>query len=200
MAEELRGIARRRGAASAARTATNFVFWGGLTLLTSGAAQAQVIETPVGAGPETKSISVRVGAYLPSDATVRKYGGKSVPAFQVDYKLQIVPFQNSVGSIGVGYIERDNLRIIPIVLNQTWREPGRTFFGQGYYYGAGAGLYSIRLDAPDTSNKSKLLFGLNVHGGLDFNNTLFGDVTYQYVFKYDSKSVSGFIISLGARL
>ena len=201
MAETLRGIARRKGAVSAAQRATNILFWGGIALLASGgAARAQVVENVTSAGPESKNIAIRLGAYLPTESDARNYGGRQLPGIQVDYKVQIVPLQNSVGAVSVGYIERNNLRIIPILLNQTWREPGRTIFGQEYYYGLGAGLYSVRMSTPDTDGKPKALFGFNIHAGLDFNNSFFGDVTYHHIYKYNNKFVGGFMFSLGARL
>jgi hypothetical protein len=203
LAIELRGIVRRNGAMSAARkcigAASLLVGAGVILLATGGVAQAQIVENDFQSGPEHKNLSIHLGAQLPSDRDIRKGGGRIIYGIEANYKIQVVPLQNSIGEIGIGYYERNDYRLIPFTLTQIWREPGRTLFGQNYYYGGGISLNSVRFNYPDTSGNSKLLFGAHIVGGLDFGNTFFAELKYAYIFKYDGKFPGGFFPSVGMR-
>lgn len=157
-------------------------------------AQAQVVE------PATRRpYAIRIGDYIPSESDAQRAGGTHNLAIEFDYTVQRIAERSSVAVVSLGYIERDNLRIIPFTLSQIYREPGYSFLGRGYYYGGGVGIYAVRLGLPDTSGDVKGLFGVHALVGIDVSDTLFVDAKYHYPFHYDSKFFGGLQIGAGVR-
>jgi hypothetical protein len=196
----LRGVASTvRTTLTAHRTAKKLVMGGmaALALLaaTGGEARAQFVEPAA-----RKPLAVRLGVYVPSEPEGRSGGGDYMWALEVDYTIQRMPERRSISIITAGFIERNDLRIIPLTVGQVWREQGNPlYFGESYYYGLGAGIYNVRLSAPDTSGNDKFIPGGYVHAGIELNSKYFVEAKYHYLAKYDRKFVGGLLFSVGAR-
>lgn len=157
-------------------------------------AQAQVVDTAT-----RKPYAIRIGDYIPSENAAQRAGDTHNLAIEFDYTVQRIAERSSVAVVSLGYIERDDLRVIPFTLSQVYREPGYSFLGRGYYYGAGIGIYAVRLALPDTSGDVKGLFGVHALVGIDVSDTLFVDAKYHYPFHYDRKFFGGLQIGAGVR-
>lgn len=197
---KLRGVASPvRTTPTAQRTVKNFLLGGmaALALLaaTSGEARAQFVEPAA-----RKPFAVRLGTYIPSEPEGRAAGGDYMWALEVDYTIQRMPERTSVSIISTGFIERGDLRIIPLTVGQVWRQQGNPlYFGESYFYGFGGGVYNVRLSAPDTSGNDKFIPGGYIHAGIDFNSKYFFETKYHYIAKYDRKFIGGLMFSVGAR-
>lgn len=161
----------------------------------TGAAHAQ----GVAAGIENP-FAVKLGGFVPSSVDARRASSDVLFAAEVEYTIQSLFGSNrsSYTTVAIGYTKQEDLRIIPFTLNQIFKDPGNVS-GVGYYYGGGIGLYSVDLDRPDTSGKTKTLFGLNAVAGIDLTKNWLIEAKYHYPFDYDNKFVGGFQIMAGYR-
>jgi hypothetical protein len=197
LTEKLRSAAS--SAARAARSLGRYYMVGGLaalTLLSTGkTAQAQFVEPSA-----RKPFAIRLGTYIPSARDGRAAGGDYMWAIEGDYTIQRLPERSSVSVLSVGYIERNDLRIVPLTIGQIWREPRNPDYpGKSYFYGLGLGLYNIRVSQPDTSSETKYIFGGYVTAGIDFTDKFFGEVKYHYMARIDRKFVGGLMFAVGTR-
>lgn len=154
-------------------------------------AQAQTIPTAV-----TKPFALKVGAYNPSADKARRASSDVLFSIEAEYTIQnLVEANSSYSVFTVGYIGQDGLRIIPITVGQNWTD-GK----QNYFYGAGLGLYNVKMELPGfTSNEDKYIFGFYGTLGLNITKQTFAEVKYHYPYKYDSQFVGGFQIMAGYR-
>jgi hypothetical protein len=149
-----------------------------------------------------KPFAFRVGDYLPTYKETRQIGGTHNLALEFDYIAQRIPESSAVSVVSVGYIERENFRMIPLTIGLIFRDPGtgrNNLLGVPYYYGVGGGLYLTRMTAPDTDGRNKYIFGGYAVGGLDLTPTLFTEAKYHYVSRYDRKWPGGLQLSVGVR-
>jgi hypothetical protein len=168
---------------------------GGMALWSFGAAGAARAQE---AG--IKPLAVKVGAYLPSDMDARSASSDILLMVEAEYTIQNIVESNyfSQVQVGIGYTERDELRIIPVTLSQVFRNSNAAP-GAGYYVGIGLGVYFTELNLPDTSGETKSLFGGFVVGGLDFGGSLFAEAKYHVISRYDRKNVDGLQLAVGVR-
>ncbi len=167
----------------------------GLALLgVGGTARAQAVDESA-----RKSYALRIGTFIPTEQDARRAGGTQNLAIEGDWTIQRLPERSSVGVLSVGYIEREQLRIVPVTISQIYRDPGANFWGKPYYYGLGIGIYSVRMNYPGTDDRVKHLLGGLVTAGLDLTSTLFIDAKYHYISKYDNEFVGGAQLAVGVR-
>ena len=170
----------------------------GLSLLTlTGSAQAQTRNRD-----DVNSSSIKLGFYSPGSGIARRAGGTQILNFEADTVVQHIPERNETSVFGVGYIERDNLRIIPVMLSQLTHDNKRTS-SYDYYYGYGLGIFSARLLAggtDTTSGQTKTLIGAQFVAGLNLTESTFVEAKYLYPSKYDQKFIGGLQIMFGMRL
>ena len=168
----------------------------GLMLPTLIGAAARAQDTP-----GEKPLAAKAGFFFPTDSAARDAGGNGMLLLEVDYTLQtLIDNSTLLGhtSIGIGYTERRDLRIIPITLSETFRD-SRAAPGTGYYYGVGLGLYLTRLESGSTSGDTKNLFGGYAVGGVSLGSNLFAEAKYHLISRYDGKNVSGIQVTIGTR-
>jgi hypothetical protein len=157
----------------------------------SGTARAQEYEDP----PQRKALALKLGLYVPSNDDARAAGvGDRILSLEADYVVQHLIESNSVSVASVGYISKDALRIMPVTISQVFRQPGTN-----YYYGAGIGLYSVRLSLPDTDGSVKNMFGGFGVVGMDLGQSLLAEIKYHYLNKYDNKFLGGLLFQIGGR-
>lgn len=160
---------------------------------TEKAAQAQAVSEAA-----RKPFAIKLGVYMPSVKEVREFSGVFNFSIEGDVVIQRFPEISSQSIFSIGYIEREGLRLIPVTVSQIFRDPNNPS-GRDYYYGFGLGVYSTRLDAPDTTGRIKNLPGAFLVTGLDINEKLLVEVKYHILYRYDRKNVNGLQISLGRR-
>lgn len=158
----------------------------------SGSAQAQSRYS------QTNSVSLKVGAFLSSGKDARRAGGREILSFEADYVVQQIPEQNQIGVLSIGYIERDNIRILPLTISQITYDSQKVS-SYTLYHGFGIGLYSAHLDVADTSGRTKTLFGGLATVGLNLSDRTFVEAKYHYISKYDTKFIGGLQFLVGAR-
>jgi hypothetical protein len=170
----------------------------GLSLLTlAGSAQAQTKNKY-----DVNSSSIKLGFFSPGSGQARLGGGTHILNLEADTVVQYIPERNENSVLSIGYIERDNLRIIPITLSQITHDNKRTS-GYDFYYGYGLGLYSARLNlggGETTSGSTKTLIGAHAVFGLNLTETTFMEAKYLYPGKYDDKFIGGLQLMYGIRL
>lgn len=168
----------------------------GLSLLTvSSGAWAQQIDNKYA----VNGTAIKLGFFSPGSGAARRGGGSQILNIEGDLIVQHVADRNETGVLSIGYIERDNLRIIPITLSQLTHKSA----GYDYYYGYGIGLYSTRLNlggATTTSGASKTLIGAHATLGLNLTATTFIEAKYLYPGRYDNQFIGGLQIMFGRRL
>jgi hypothetical protein len=154
-------------------------------------AQAQLIPPAV-----NKPFAVKLGAYNPSENTARRASSDVLFSIEAEYTVQnLIELNASYSTISVGYIREGGLRIIPITVGQNFTD-GR----QNYFYGAGLGLYNVKMELPGfTSNQDKYIFGVYGVLGLNITKQVFAEVKYHYPYKYDDQFVGGFQLMGGYR-
>jgi hypothetical protein len=168
---------------------------GALGIAATGTAQAQL--TPDSA--VNKPFAAKIGIFAPSGKDVRRYGSNINLALEGEYRLQVLPSNNSVTLASIGYIGGDeDFQMVPLTISQIYRG-ANNFVGNSYYYGLGVGIYATKLNAPDTTGKVKGLLGGFLVAGLEARGPLFGEVKYHYVSKYDDKFVGGLQVTAGLR-
>lgn len=170
----------------------------GLSLMTFvGGAQAQTRSKY-----DINSSAIKIGFYSPGSGQARQGGGTHILSLEADSVVQYVPERNETSVLSLGYIERDNLRIIPLTLTQLTHDAKRTS-SYDYYYGYGLGVYSARLNlggTETTSGATKTLIGAHAVIGLNLTEKTFLEAKYLYPGKYDSKFIGGLMVSYGIRL
>lgn len=171
----------------------------GLSLLTiSGSAWAQQPRSKY----QVNGTSIKLGFFSPGSGSARQGGGTQILSAEADMVIQYVPERSETGVLSIGYIERDNLRIIPITLSQLTHDHKQTS-GYDYYYGYGIGLYSARLNvggANTTSGASKTLIGGHAVLGLNLSESTFIEAKYLYPGRYDNQFIGGFQLMFGRRM
>ncbi len=153
-------------------------------------AQAQVgVERP---------LSVQAGVFLPIDRFVRAGSDDALLMVEVRYTVQNLITSNSITVLSAGYTRSQDFLMAPITLAQIFRNS--PIPGTGAYYGAGIGIYITDLDIPDTSGRTKNLFGGFLMAGMNFSQgRAFAEAKYHIVNQYDTKQVDGLQLSVGAR-
>ncbi|MBC8102399.1 MAG: hypothetical protein H7Z41_07405 [Cytophagales bacterium] len=168
---------------------------GAISLIAAGVSHAQVTTS----SPANKPYAFKIGVFVPSGKDVRRSADDLNLALDADIRLQVLPGSNSVALFNIGYIRgNDDFQMVPITLSQVFRDPNSG--AGGYYYGYGLGIYATKLNAPDTSGKTKGLLGGFVVAGIEGRGPLFGELKYHYISKYDDKFVGGFQATVGIRL
>lgn len=187
------GRARRRAAVAGL---TGAVAVAGALLAGAGEARAQDVPNGV-----RRPFAVKLGGYTPSSVDARRASGDLLFSAEVEYTIQTLfnRDRTSYTTIGVGIIDREDLNIVPITLNQIFTPGDSDFFGKKYYFGGGIGLYSIDMDSADTSGERKTLFGVNAVAGLDLGKNYLVELKYHYPFDYDTKFVGGLQLMAGIR-
>ncbi len=169
-----------------------------LSLLTlSGSAHAQTRNKY-----DVNSSAIKLGFFTPASSQGRQGGGTQILNLELDTVIQYIPERNENSVLSIGYIERDNLRIIPLTISQITHDNKRTS-GYDYYYGYGLGVYSARLNlggGETTSGATKNLIGAHVVLGLNLTESTFVEAKYLYPSKYDSKFIGGLQVMFGMRL
>jgi hypothetical protein len=189
-----------RATLTAQKTGRNF-FLGGLAALallatTGTAAKAQYSPDVI----RPNQFDIRVGTYIPSEEDGRDLGGTYMWSFALDYRIQRLPQYNSYSIVTVQYIERNNLRIIPLTIGQVWQTLGNPqFVGRRYFYGIGGGLYQVRASGPEVSGTNKILPGGYLNAGVDITEQFFFEGRYHYMARYDTKFIGGLELSAGYR-
>jgi len=161
----------------------------------AGASRAQGVAAAI-----DSPFTIKIGGFVPSGKDARLASSDVLFSSEFEYTLESL-FGNgrsSYSTVAVGYIKQEDLRIVPITLNQIFKDPGNVS-GVGYYYGGGIGLYSVDLDLPSVSGKTKTLFGLNAVAGIDLTKRWLVEVKYHYPFDYDKKFVGGVQFMTGYR-
>jgi hypothetical protein len=170
----------------------------GLSLLTfAGSAQAQTRSKY-----EVNSSAIKLGFFSPGSGQARVGGGTHILNFEADSVVQYIPERNETSVLSIGYIERDNLRIIPLTLSQLTHDAKRSS-NYDYYYGYGLGIYSARLNlggSETTSGTTKTLIGAHFVMGLNLTETTFLEAKYLYPGKYDNKFIGGLQLMYGIRM
>lgn len=163
------------------------------TMVVSGAAQAQTERRY-----QVNSVAVKAGLFMPSGKEARNAGGRHIFALEADYVAQYLPDRNQTNVVSIGYIEKGDLRLIPMTLNQLFHDnKGKTRYD--IYYGYGIGVYSARLSNLENSNGSKLLLGGALTAGWNINEKSFIETKYHAIFNYNKRDVGGLNIMYGYR-
>lgn len=181
-----------KGIGTAAAVAA-LALWGGGAAGT--AARAQVLGGPT----VPKPFALKLGSYIPTGSEARKAGGSGMLLLEADYTIQNLIDSNSQTVVSIGVTGRDDLYMIPFTVSQVFRDRDNTIGGRGVYYGAGLGVYVVKLDLPDTSDETKNLLGGFLMAGLDLQQNLFAEVRYHYIANYDKKNINGFQLTVGTR-
>ncbi|MCX6367418.1 MAG: hypothetical protein NTX57_11995 [Armatimonadetes bacterium] len=170
----------------------------GLSLLTlSGSAHAQTRNRY-----DVNSSSIKLGFFTPGSGVGRQAGGSQILNFEAETVVQYIPERNENSVFSIGYIERDNFRIIPVMLSQITHDNKRTS-GYDYYYGYGLGVFSTRLNSggvTTTSGSTKNLIGAQAVMGLNLTESTFLEFKYLYPAKYDNQFVGGLQVMFGMRM
>ena len=163
------------------------------TSLVAGPSAAQTPSADTGT-----SMAVRVGSFSPAKSYARSESGNGIFSIEADLTLQRVPERHESSVLSIGYIEKNNLRILPLTLSQITHDRRRTS-GYDFYYGYGVGLYSIRLGGASTTGNTKVMPGALATFGLNLSDSTFVEARYHYTSDYESKDVRGLQLSLGVR-
>ena len=174
---------------------------GGGVLLSAGAAHAQ-------ANPQVKApLAVKIGAYIPISSSVRNITGDVLPIVEAEYTIQDLFVTNGATTISVGYAERKGLRLIPVLLTESYHfrsrgaDSGITVVkGEiDTYAGLGIGIYNTRFPTSGGSDSSKNLFGGCAVFGLNVSNGVFVEGKFHLVSRYNDLDISGIQLAAGIR-
>ena len=147
------------------------------------------------AGPQ---MAFRIGSYSPAKSYARNAGGSRMFGLELDFNIQSVPERNESNVLSLGFIEKGDLRIMPLTVTQIVHDRKRTS-SYDFYYGYGVGLYSIRLRGADVDGKVKVMPGALGVFGVNLSDSTFVEARYHYSGDYDSKDVRGLLLSVGLR-
>ncbi|MFM7322901.1 MAG: hypothetical protein ACKO5K_15485 [Armatimonadota bacterium] len=147
---------------------------------------------------QTNAVALKVGSYMPSKGFARAASANGILSFEADYTVQSIPEKNETSVISLGFIEKGDLRILPLTLNQIFHDKKRTT-SYDLYYGFGVGLYSIRLRGEELTGNTKVMPGAAVTFGLNLSETSFIEARYHHTSDYESKRVKGLQLSYGIR-
>ena len=175
------------------RTARAAVLCALTVLAACGLSRAQYVDVAA-----QKAYAIKVGAYLPTQKDIRQVSSTALFSVEADVAIQRFPERSSVSLASIGYIEKGNVRMIPVTVSQIYRDPSNAS-GVHYYYGGGVGLYSTRINGLGTDGKVKTLFGGFIVTGLDITRSNFVELKYHYISKYNDKFLGGFQLGLGTR-
>lgn len=151
--------------------------------------------------PPPSPFALKAGLFLPLERNGRNTPGNAQFLIEAECTLRRglleKAFFNTI-RISIGYTEKNELSILPVTVSQV-RENERSRSGVAVYYGYGLGLYRTKVDAPNTSRKTKNLFGGFVVAGADLGPRLFLEAKYHLLSHYDNENVSGLQLAAGAR-
>lgn len=163
------------------------------TILAGSTAQAQIERRFV-----VNSTAVKAGLFTPSGKEARTGGGRQIFMLEADYVAQYIPERNQTSVVSIGYIEKGDLRLIPMTLNQIYHDnKGKSRYD--IYYGYGLGIYSARLSNLENANGSKLLLGGAFTAGWNLNEDSFIEAKYHLLFNYNKRDVGGLALMYGKR-
>ena len=164
-----------------------------VTGMFAGSAQAQTSKT---SGTEDfRPYTVKFGVYAPSSGDARAQSGQFLLGVEGTYVVQHVESGGPSTVVGLGYYERNGLRILPLTLTQM-----EARLGSSMYNGFGIGAYNVRPSLDTGDNRNKALFGVHYLIGKNLDESRFVEARYNYANSYNSKfSINGFQLSYGVR-
>lgn len=151
---------------------------------------------------QVNGTAFKLGFFNPGSGPARQGGGTQILSAEADLVIQYIPERSETGVVSIGYIERDNLRIIPITLSQLTHDKKQTS-NYDYYHGYGIGIYSARLNiggVNSTSGETKTLIGAHAVLGLNLSESTFIEAKYLYPGRYDNQFIGGLQIMFGRRM
>ncbi len=177
------------------------------TLVTVKDAQgnAQIVQTPT--QPVQKPISVKVGAFFPTQSSGRNQGGSTRISASLDYAL-IKTAQNNptLSSIYLDYEggskhggHADTYALGVAVRTYTNTPSAANGSRLSPYVGAGIGAYDVDVKNQNSHSANKVGFGGKVLAGLEFSQAYFVEANYQFVPQQRGVNPSGFGLQVGAR-
>lgn len=155
--------------------------------------------------PVVKPISIKIGAYLPTDGSARSAAGSTLLAIGADYAFQksaadspvepLVYADYTGGSKNGGHLDLFGigvgLRAYPDRTNDESVIP---------FYGVGIGLDALDAHGSGSSSKTNIQVGGKVEVGVEMNTGPFAEAEYQYVpQKADGIRADGFNVMVGDR-
>ena len=173
--------------------------------LTARPASAQVDTPPMAGVKHNQPLSVRLGAYFPTNRKLRKDVGTLLPSVGIDYMLH----QESATSssfVSLDYIDRGTgdgyrLRIVPLTYGLRYVED--TSAKNSIYYGGGLGVYYTNITVADDfgghENNNDLLYGGFLNLGVNLDQSSFLDLRYHFTTSSGSVNPGGAQLSVGFR-
>jgi hypothetical protein len=141
----------------------------------------------------TRPYTLKLGVYTPSGTDARAQAGQVILGFEGTYNLQRDDLENQNTILGVGYYERNGLRIMPLTLTQLQQKGNQ-------YTGYGIGAYNARPNIDQGDNRNKSLFGVHYLIGKNLDENRFVEAKFNYANQYNTNfSVNGFQLSYGVR-
>ncbi|BDI28158.1 hypothetical protein CCAX7_002090 [Capsulimonas corticalis] len=167
-------------------------------------ASAQVFEPPAASVEHNQPISLRVGAYFPTNRKIRKDVGQTFPSVGVDYHLH----QDSATSdtfVSLDYIDRGasnfHMRVVPLTYGIRYVQDLSA--KNSVYYGFGAGAYYTNIDVSNDTGghetNNDLLVGGFLNLGVNINQASFLDLRYHFTSSSGSVNPGGPQVSVGFR-
>jgi len=147
---------------------------------------------------QTNAVSLKLGSYAPSKGFARAASANGIFTVEADYTVQSIAERNETSVISLGFIEKGDLRILPLTLNQIHHDKKRTT-SYDLYYGYGVGLYSMRLRGEDLTGNTKVMPGVALTFGLNLTENSFIEARYHHTSDYETKRVKGIQFSYGIR-
>ena len=151
-------------------------------------------------------LTVRGGAYFPSNTRVKNTTGTTWYGGGLDYHFQQKPgISRTV--LSVDYIQRSSggnqIRIIPVTVGQ-FTISGSPEAKYHPYYGVGAGAYFVHQTIPNdvgiVETNNVTAFGGYVAAGIEFKDNLLLEARYHILNKVGSATSSGLQVMAGFRL
>jgi hypothetical protein len=143
---------------------------------------------------DAKPYTMKLSVFAPSGTDARAQAGQALVGFEGTYTLQRMELGKQLTVFGLGYYERDGLRLMPLTITQIEKKDG------GMYHGYGIGAYNTRPSIDLGDNRNKALFGVHYLVGKNLDADRFVEVKYNYVNEYNSSfSINGFQLGYGVR-
>lgn len=167
--------------------------------LAGGGAQAQAPE----AAPVTKPITIKLGAFFPSDSALKDVIGKTWFNAGADYAFSKVGDQQNL--MPLAYVDYAGKSGNGLTVSYVGVGPGVRYYlsppGAGTvtpYVGAGLGAYFLRASGGgDSANKTK--FGFKLNAGVEFQQMYLVEASYTNAGSESGTRFDGFNLQVGVR-
>lgn len=150
------------------------------------------------------SLSVRLGAYFPSNQRLKTNVGNTAFDAGVDYVLARQG-SSDLSIVSIGYVDKtagaNKLQLVPLTFGGIHYMDVKA--DQRTYIGYGVGAYFTSINVPDSIGNPErdhsTLYGGYINAGIEFPGNVFLDARYHFTQAIGSTNPGGLEITAGAR-